>query len=103
MLAYHLRRWPSIKPALGQRLVFADSSWFGSAYCWWQLQADTQPMSVKSWARVAAAGQYPFSPIQYFMLAEVCAQSAWQAAADSKIEVSAYFTSVHITVFWCCR
>ena len=57
MLAHRLLCWPSIKPAMGQRLVLADSSWSGSAYCWWQLQADTDPMSVKCWASVAGAGQ----------------------------------------------
>ena len=30
------------------------------------------------------------------MLAGACAHSAWCAAADSEMEVSAYFTSVHI-------
>ena len=28
-------------------------------------------MSVKCWVSVAGAGQYPFSPSQYFMLVEV--------------------------------
>ena len=46
-----------------------NSSWSGSAYCWRRLQADTKPMSVNCWASVAGAGQYPFSPSQYFMLA----------------------------------
>ena len=40
-----------------------------SAYCWRQVQADTDPMSVKCWASVAGAGQYPFSPSRYFVLA----------------------------------
>ena len=35
-----------------------NSSWSGSAHCWRQLQADTNPMSVKCWARVAGADQY---------------------------------------------
>ena len=52
-------------------------------------------MSVRCWASVDVAGQYPFSPSQYFMLAGACAHSAWRAAADSGMEVSAYFTSVH--------
>ena len=43
----------------------------GSAYCWWRVQADTNPMSVKCWASGTGAGQYPFSPSQYFMLAGV--------------------------------
>ena len=38
------------------------------SYCWRRLQADTDPLSVKCWASVAGAGQYPFSPSQYFML-----------------------------------
>ena len=46
-----------------------NSSWSGSAYCWRRLQADTDPMSVRCMVSVAAAGQYPFSPSQYFMLA----------------------------------
>ena len=50
-------------------VVFAgNSSWSGISYCWRRLQADTDPMSVKCWASVAGAGQYPFSPSQYFML-----------------------------------
>ena len=37
-------------------------------YYWWRLQADTDSMYIKCWASVARAGQYPFSPSQYFML-----------------------------------
>ena len=63
MLAHCLRRWPSIKPALVQRLVFAElcsiARWSGNAYCWRRVQAGTDPMSVKCWA--SDAGQYPFS------------------------------------------
>ena len=59
-----------------------------------------RPNAVKCWASVASAGQYPFSPSQYFMLAGARAHSAWRAAADSEMEVSAQFTSVNITVFW---
>ena len=47
----------------------------GSAYCWQRVQADTDPMSVKCWASVTAAGQYPFSPSQYFMLAKLRSHS----------------------------
>ena len=39
-----------------------------AAYCWPQLQADTDPMSLKSWASVVGAGQYPFCHSQYFIL-----------------------------------
>ena len=49
--------------------------WSGSAYCWRRVQADTDPMSVNCWASVGGAGQYPFSPSQYFMLAGVRAHS----------------------------
>ena len=74
MLAHRLRRWPSIKSALVQRLVFAGlrstiARRSGSAYCWRRVQADTDPMSAKCWGSVAGAGQYPFSPSEYFMLA----------------------------------
>ena len=41
---------------------------FLAAYCWPQLQADTDPMAVKCRASVAGAGQYPFCPSQYFIL-----------------------------------
>ena len=41
----------------------------GSAYCRRRVQADTDPMSVECWASVASAGQYPFNPSQYLMLA----------------------------------
>ena len=44
-------------------------------YCWRRVQADTDPMSVNCWASLAGAGQYPFSPSQYSMLAGVCALS----------------------------
>ena len=57
-------------------------------------------MSVKCWASIASAGQYPFSPSQYLMLAGVLAHAAWLAAADSDMDVSAYITSVRITVCW---
>ena len=43
--------------------------WYASGYCWRQVQAYTDTMSVKCWASVAGAGQYPFSPSQYSMLA----------------------------------
>ena len=56
-------------------------------------------MSVKCWVSVAGAGQYPFSPSQYFMLAGARAHSVWRAAADREMKVSAYFTSVHIPSF----
>ena len=49
--------------------------WFCYAYWWRRAQADTDPMSVKCWASVADAGQYPFSPSLYFMLAGVRAHS----------------------------
>ena len=35
-----------------------------AAYCWPRLQANTEPISVKCWASVAGAGQYPFCPSQ---------------------------------------
>ena len=50
-----------------------NHSTLDSAFCWlWcvhRVQADTDPMFVKCWASVGGAGQYPFSPSQYFMLA----------------------------------
>ena len=49
--------------------VAFNSTWSDSAYCWQLVQADTDPMSVKCWASVAGADQYPFSPSQYFILA----------------------------------
>ena len=52
-----------------QQLLRPITRWSGSAYCWRRVQADIDPMSVKCWASVAGAGQYPFSPSQYFMLA----------------------------------
>ena len=64
ILAHRLRRWPSIKPALVQRLVFAGICESGSVYCWQRVQADTDPMHVKCWAHVAGAGQYPTVSIQ---------------------------------------
>ena len=49
-------------------VLSGNSSWSGIAYCWRRLQADTDPMSVKLRASVAGAGQYPFSPRQYFLV-----------------------------------
>ena len=68
------KRWADVVQILYNCFVFAgNSSWPGIAYCWRWLQADTNPMSAKCWASVAGAGQYPFSPKQYFMLrAPVC-------------------------------
>ena len=67
--------WLTIRdtgPATNQHwfnaLYLLGSSWSGIAYCWQRLQADTSPMSVKCWASVASAGQYPFSLCQYFIL-----------------------------------
>ena len=73
MLAHRLRRWPSIKPALVQRLVFAGLRVWQC--CWRQVQANTAPMSVKCWASVACTGQHPSSTSQYFMLAGLRAHS----------------------------
>ena len=49
-------------------VLAGNSRWSGIAYCWRRLQADTDPMYGKCWASVAGAGQYPFSPNQYFEL-----------------------------------
>ena len=37
-------------------------------------------MSVKCWASVAGAGQYPFNPSQYFM---VLVHACWQYGRDA--------------------
>ena len=58
--------------------VAFNSTWSDSAYCWQPVQADTDPMSVKCWASVAGADQYPFSPSQYFILAGLRAHSIHQ-------------------------
>ena len=75
-----------------------NHSTLDSAFCWrWcvhRVQADNDPMSVKCWASVAVAGQYPFSPSQYFMLAGESANSAWRAAADSELEVRVHVSSI---------
>ena len=54
-----------------------NSSWSGIAYCWRRLQADTDPTSVKCWASITGAGQYPFSPSQYFMLEVLACWRYW--------------------------
>ena len=68
MLDQRWRRWANVVQMLYKCYVLAgNSSWFGIAwYCWRRLLADTDPMSVKCWVSVAGAGQYPFSPSQYF-------------------------------------
>ena len=69
MLDQRRRGWADVVQMLYKCFVFAgNSSWSGNAYCWRRLQAYTDPMSVKCWASVASAGQYPFSPSQYVML-----------------------------------
>ena len=53
--------------------VAINHSTLDNAFCWlWcvhRVQADTDAMYVKCWASVAGAGQYPYSPSQYLMLA----------------------------------
>ena len=81
MLDQRRRRCADVVEMLYKCFVFAwNRSWFGIAYCWRRLQADTDPMSVKHWASVAGAGQYPFSSSQYFMV-EVSA--CWRFGHDA--------------------
>ena len=68
MLDQRRRRWADVVQMLYKCFEFAGNSSWSVVYCWWRLQADPYPMSVKCWASVAGAGQYPFSPSQYFML-----------------------------------
>ena len=71
ILDHRRRRWPSIKPALAQRLLFA-----GSHSVLWVLCADVVQMLYKgfvlagnsSWFSLANAGRYSFSPSHYSML-----------------------------------
>ena len=63
------------KTQCGLSTLRSIARWSGSAYCRRRVQADTDPMSVKCCASVGSAGQYPFSPSQYFMLAGVTAHS----------------------------
>ena len=63
--------WAAFNPVNTKHLYnicTMNSSWSGNAYCWQRLQAATNPMFVKCWVSIACAGQYPFSPSQYFML-----------------------------------
>ena len=47
MLNQRRKRWADVVQMLYKWFVFAgNSSWSGIAYCWWRLQADTDPMSV---------------------------------------------------------
>ena len=74
------------------------SSWFGISYFWLPLQADTNPMAFKLWASVAGAGQYPFSPSQYFMLpVPACWRYGHDALNQSWVDVGPpYVTLAHI-------
>ena len=55
-----------------------------AAYCWLRSQADTDPMSVKCWASVTGAGQYSFSPSQYFILSYLHAGYSTVAMLSTK-------------------
>ena len=71
--------------------------WAGaSSYCWWRVQTDTNPMSVKCWASVAGAGQYSFSPSQCFMLAvpAQCLNQSWVNVGDA-VHLSAWRQTRH--------
>ena len=90
MLAHRLRRgpasnqhWFNTSCLLGLCSIerwFGSANLLGSAYCWWQVQADTDPMYVKCWASDADVGQCPFSPSQYFILA---APAYWRYRHDA--------------------
>ena len=69
MLAYHLRRWLSIKPTLVQCLVFAGLRAGMLVVAAGGEYKPTPPIVCEMLGSVAGAGQYPFSPSQYFMLA----------------------------------
>ena len=58
------------------------SCWSDGTYCWQRLQVDTDPMSVKCWASVAGAVQYPFSPSQFFILAVPACCQYWHDALN---------------------
>ena len=82
MLDQRRRHWINVVQMLYKCFVFSrNSRWFGTAYYdWRRLQADTDPMSVKCWTIVAGAGQYPFSPSQYFILP---VPACWQYEHDA--------------------
>ena len=73
MQAQCLQRWPSIKPALLQCLLFAGlrSKHVGMVVLTAGGECKPTPTQclLKCWASFTGAGQYPFSPCQYFMLA----------------------------------
>ena len=71
------QHWFNTSYLLGLRSI---ARW--SAYCWRRVQADTDPMSVKCWASIAGAGQYPFSTSQYFMLAVPACWRYWHDALN---------------------
>ena len=69
MLGQSRRRWADIVQMLYKCFVFAgNSSWSGIADVLATITRRHHPMSVKCCASDAGAGQYPFSPSQYFML-----------------------------------
>ena len=76
MLVHRLRRWPSIIPALVQRLVFADSCLPGNV-----------------------DGYYKPTPTQWFVQFWASAPVLASIYAGSEKEVSAFFTSVLIPSF----
>ena len=68
------QHWFNASCLLGCTLAATIAPWAVSGYCWKRVQADPDLMSVKCWVSVAGAGQYPFSPSQYFMLAVLLAR-----------------------------
>ena len=102
MLANSLRCWPSIKPALFLCLMFTELRSIADGLVVLTAGGNYKPTLTQCLLNVGPGSQMLagiLSSLVYFMLTGARAHSTWGAAADSKMEVSAYFTSVHIPSF----
>ena len=103
MLVNRLRCGPALKPALVQRLVFAGLRSIAAGQVVLTAGGDYKPTLTQCLLNVGPASLVLVC-IHLALVGTLCwggahAHSAWRAAAGSEMEVSAYFTSVHILSF----
>ena len=100
MMAHRLRRWPSIKPGLIQRLVFAGLRSIASGLVVLTAGGDYKPTRSQCLLNVG-----PASPVLASIHSALVSTSCWRERVHirrgallqtAKWKYSAYFTSVHI-------
>ena len=110
--------WPSVcnaGPASNQHCFNASYLLIAADLVVLTTRGDYKPTQIQFLLKVGPASPWLASShsalvtSQYFMLVGARAHLAMRTAANSDMEVSSYFTSVHVTVFWkscnrhCCR